>query len=222
MHDADTYAVVSHNSLRLMLNSLGPLAALLWAGTTVGTVVGAPAGVWDGRTLWDRYTGVQIVDDEVLVSWAGTGVVLASGDAGTAVRALPASLMTSSSFAQSSGIAAADDMLEDDPPSPGFPAGGPAEMFVPPSSYFGGRGSAAAASVAAASAAAGANGANGSRDLLDANDDDLEYDDVSPPPAAPVRDSFFGGRSAVMVGDEDEDDGPEPVYYPFPAGGPSA
>ncbi|KNE59121.1 hypothetical protein AMAG_03459 [Allomyces macrogynus ATCC 38327] len=80
LHDIDTYSLITHNSLRLMLSALGPLASLTWAGTTLFRYMTAPSGVWDGRTAWDRWMGVQVVDEEVLLRWATSGEISTAGN----------------------------------------------------------------------------------------------------------------------------------------------
>ncbi|KAI9149842.1 hypothetical protein H9P43_010021 [Blastocladiella emersonii ATCC 22665] len=226
-HDLDTYALVSHNALRLLLGALGPLASLVWAGSTVGTYLTAPAGMWDGRTLWDRWAQIQVVDEEVLLGWATTGIVLnrggtaaptttAAGGAGAdGSRSLPQFMPSGySDFGlphhhQSQSLRHLHHGDEDDedatsPIPPSFESIGSAEMFVPPSQYFG----------------SGTTPVLGTADLdldgvFDGHDEYPDPDDadpISPPPMAPVRDSFFGGHFADLPSPT----GPEP-YYPFPS-----
>jgi hypothetical protein len=66
--DVDTYSCVLHNSLGVVLGSLGPLA---WIGATGVTAldVGFGGNHWSGRVVWDRISGVQVIDASVLQSW---------------------------------------------------------------------------------------------------------------------------------------------------------
>ncbi|ORZ37515.1 hypothetical protein BCR44DRAFT_218529 [Catenaria anguillulae PL171] len=174
----------------------------------------APRGVWDGRTLWDRWSGVQVVDEEVLLGWATTGIVLAGnegrsrrqrGVASNGVRTQPSGF---TDYGLTSGTAAGDidsDDSADDGAAfpahllnstldPSSAAAAVAEMYVPPVQYMG--------------------AASTSSSYPDPDD----FDPISPPPMAPVRDSFFGGAygAALNASAGVSPTGPEPVYYPFP------
>ncbi|KAJ3372939.1 hypothetical protein GGF31_001476 [Allomyces arbusculus] len=74
-HDADALALVAHQSLRVALGALGPLATLVWAASSIAAWLAAPNEQWDGRTPWDRACGVQVVDLSVVDAWATSGVV---------------------------------------------------------------------------------------------------------------------------------------------------
>ncbi|KAJ1500031.1 hypothetical protein HMI54_009373 [Coelomomyces lativittatus] len=69
-HEKDIHASLTYNALRLFLNVLGPLSMLTWVTTSL-----PPALYGNGRTLWDRWTHMQVVDLEVFHAWEQSGKI---------------------------------------------------------------------------------------------------------------------------------------------------
>ncbi|KNE59575.1 hypothetical protein AMAG_03834 [Allomyces macrogynus ATCC 38327] len=239
-HDADALALVAHQSLRVALGALGPLATLVWAASSIAAWLAAPNGQWDGRTPWDRACGVQVVDLSVANAWATSGVVpgrpmaVEMIDEPTATvsssqqRTLPDPTTSTTTLrtgydADATAMSPLGADLEsptppllfehdhDDLPSPDDPN---ARFAFGPEALF---------STAYAATAGRHHHHHDLDDDLDDEDDEddddapllsspLADDGISPPPPAPIRDSFFGGSGTRAFFPEDS-----PVSSP-PAG----
>ncbi|KAL7750163.1 hypothetical protein RI367_004335 [Sorochytrium milnesiophthora] len=70
----DIFAALSASSLRYFISAFSPFSLLAYGFVSVYTVPALVSG--DGRSWWDRFTGVQVVDREVYLYWARTGRIL--------------------------------------------------------------------------------------------------------------------------------------------------
>ncbi|KAI9139361.1 hypothetical protein BKA69DRAFT_1085843 [Paraphysoderma sedebokerense] len=71
----DTVSLLLHNTFRFISSSLGPLSSVASFSAFVYCIVALQSGLDHGRTLWDKITGIQIIEESDYNSFLETGVI---------------------------------------------------------------------------------------------------------------------------------------------------